>query len=460
MKARTLELVGRQTVGRPPHAAPGLTASVRRRWWLRPAAISSGYPLVLLVVMVVLAAHPLRVPLGGETASIFDLALVPLGLVFLGRRLARKPMNWGPRVILVALGAQLAMTMLSTTWSVNFEGSLVVTVVAAESLVVYLLVMDFGSRLRPVQLAGLLALYSLLLVASSTATFVGVPGFGAPSTAVNPGDWTNRLSHSLIGKSNNLATLLVPIAPVVWYAGRALQRWWLEAMGWVTLVATALTLSRGALLAVAGMVAVWVVVQDFSRGVLTIPPTSVRSAGVKLAIAVGGVVLLLLGLATVMTRGVSLGERLALSDNGRFDLYQEAITQASQRLLGFGPAANDVDVHNTYLQALANFGSILGTLFVVTFALMLAPWFLSAYRSGSEGSRTMTGLAFFGILAICAVESSYEGTLLRQLIWFVLALAVAWHAASARSAGGDPGWDRTGPGWNRLPLGRKWSGRA
>ncbi len=52
----------------------------------------------------------------------------------------------------------------------------------------------------------------------------------------------------------------------------------------------------------------------------------------------------------------------------------------------------------------------------------------------------MTGLAFLGILAICAVESSYEGTLLRQLIWFVLALAVAWHAASARSAGGDPGW--------------------
>ncbi len=294
-------------------------------------------------------------------------------------------MNWGPRVILGALGAQLAITMLSTTWSVNFEGSLVVTVVAAESLVVYLLVMDLGSRLRPVQLAGLLALYSLLLVASSTATFVGVPGFGAPTTAVNPGDWTNRLSHSLIGKSNNLATLLVPIAPVVWYAGRALQRWWLEAMGWVTLVATALTLSRGALLAIAGMVVVWIVLQAFSRGVLTIPPTSIRSAGVKMVIAVGGVVLLLLGLATVMTRGVSLGDRLALSDNGRFDLYQEAITQASQRLLGFGPAASAVDVHNTYLQALANFGSIVGTLFVVTFALMLFPWFLSAYRSGSEG---------------------------------------------------------------------------
>lgn len=414
-------------------------------WW-RISSLAGrqhGFPWLLLI-MVVLAAHPVRVPVGSETVSIFDIAVLPLGLIFIGRRIARRPMEWGPRIVIMALAAQFSITLASMTWAVNFENALVATIVAGESLAVYLMVMDFATGLRPTHTVGVLALYGILLVASSTATFFGVPGFQPPATAPDPWGWTARLSHSLIGKSNNLATLLVPIAPVAWYAGKKLNRWWLTAAGWTMLAATLLTLSRGALVALVGIAVIWVVVRPRQRRSSGSHRRS-REAGtlaVTVFVILAGGLLVLLGLNAVQGRGVTLGERLSFGDNGRFDLYRQALTRAAERFLGFGPGASEVDIHNAYLQALVNFGVVLGMIFVITFVFLVAPWFSSAYRSASEGTRKATGLAFAGVFIICMVESSYEGTLLRQLIWFVFALTVAWHTTTSREIGGDTGWDR------------------
>ena len=419
---------------------------------------SRGFPWLLLL-MVLLAAHPVRVPLGSETVSVFDLALVPLGLIFLVRRISRRRMEWGPRIILVALITQFAITLLSMIWTVSPSETLVVTVVAAEALVVYLLVLDFGGGRSPAHIAGLVGLYALLLVASSVATFIGVPGFEPPATVEDPWGWTTRLSHSLIGKSNNLATLLVPIFPVVWYAGKLLDRMWLRATAWITVAATVLTLSRGAMLAFAVMAGVWFLVRPVSRR----PRSQHRVRQVSTILTTGLIVLIggaavLIGLAAAQGRGVSLDGRFSLDDNGRFELYLKALARASERLLGFGPGASEVDVHNTYLQSMVDFGVVFGLLFVASFVMLLAPWFMSAYRSVSEDTRKIVGVAFAGILVICMVESSYEGTLLRQLMWLVLALGGAWHPTTSRRAEGDPGWDCRNEGW-RMPDRQGWLGR-
>ncbi len=443
----------------PPATRNWLAGRARRDWPSAPDQKSSRAGLWLLMLMVLLAAHPVRVPLGSETVSVFDLALVPLGLVFVVRRLAGRRMEWGPRIVLVALIVQFAVTLLSMTWTVSSGETLVATIVAAEALVVYLLVLDFGTGRPAGQLAGLLGVYSLLLVASSTATFVGLPGFEPPATAEDPWGWTARLSHSLIGKSNNLATLLVLIAPVVWYAGRLLDRMWLKVTALITVAAIALTLSRGAMLALVVMAGVWFLTKPGSRWARARQRSQrVGTVVVTVLAVVGGSVLVLLGLTAVQGRGVSLDGRLSLDDNGRFALYRQALERASERLLGFGPGASEVDVHNTYLQALVDSGVIFGTLFVVSLAMLVVPWFARAYRSVSEGTRRITGLAFVGLLVICMVESSYEGTLLRQLMWLVLALIVAWHGASARQREGDTGWDAPAPGWSP-PDGRGWLGR-
>lgn len=468
-RSETEHASGRTWLGGSPTAHPfselpgggWLKATTDGDGWLSsgsPPRDRHGFPWLLLL-MVLLAAHPVRIPLGSETVSVFDLALVPLGLIFIVRRISRRPMEWGPRIILVALITQFAITLLSMTWTVSPSETLVVTVVAAEALAVYLFVMDFGAGRSPAHIAGLVGLYSLLLVASSVATFVGVPGFEPPATVEDPWGWTTRLSHSLIGKSNNLATLLVPIFPVVWYAGKMLDRRWLRITAWITVVATVLTLSRGAMLAFAAMAGVWFLVRPNSRR----PRSQHRVRQVSTILATGLLVLIggvavVVGLSAAQTRGVSLDGRFSLDDNGRFELYLKALERASERFLGFGPGASEVDVHNTYLQSMVDFGALFGLLFVASFAMLPVPWFMSAYRSVSEATRKVVGVAFAGILVICMVESSYEGTLLRQLMWFVLALGVAWHTATSRQADGDPGWDRPREGW-WMPDRQGWPGR-
>lgn len=448
--------LGMSPMGRPFGDLPSgdwLKSPTDGAGWSSSKSLSStlhGFPWPLLL-MVLLAAHPVRIPLGSETVSVFDLALVPLGLLFMVRRLSKRQMEWGPRIVLVALITQFTITLLSMTWTVSPSETLVTTVVAAEALAVYLLVMDFSTGCSPTHIAGLLGLYALLLVASSVATFVGVPGFDPPSTAEDPWGWTVRLSHSLIGKSNNLATLLVLIFPVVWHAGKVFDRMWLRATSWITLAATVLTLSRGAMLAVGIMASIWFLVTPTLRR----PWSRRRTRRTSNALATGlvvliGGVLVLFGLTAAEGRGASLNNRFSLGDNGRFALYSEALGRISERFLGFGPGASEVDVHNTYLQSLVDFGVFFGLLFVASFAILLAPWFMKVYGSASEATRKTVGVAFAGALFIYMVESSYEGTLLRQLMWFVLALAVAWHTTTSRHADGDPGWDPPGEGW-RIP---------
>lgn len=386
--------------------------------WKRAAWI--GLPEIAMVALLLSATLAVRFPvLGlGRTASAFDVALLVLFPVWIVC-VRRQGMPWVPRPYLLLGLLMLGLGAGSLIWSVDRGASLVHVIVSIESLLAFAYALTFLRRLRERQWMQLAQLFVVLLVLPGVLLWLGVPGFQPPAEIVpRSGDWWSyyvRLSHPFVGRSNNLAALLLLLVPPLasWAMRTKRLRDVLVALTGTT--ALILTFSRGALLALLIVLAVHLATEKTSR----------RQVWRVFRWALP--VLVLAGLMAALnpvTRNLILARLSVTNIDARVDLLAGFWNDVvANWLLGMG-AGTGIDVHNTYAQQLLSFG-VLGGSWVSATLLWTGVWWFRQHESTRPVLKRILGLGVAAVLLSFAVESSFEGNLLRPLIWLVWGMLVS-----------------------------------
>jgi hypothetical protein len=411
-------------------------------------------PRVALMAVLVAAAMPVRivhsVPLLGS-ASVLDLALLIAG-VTLFLDLAFRPLDVGYRELFWLLSLPLILSTISFAWSADRPATLRVAISYAEGLIAYLFVVRELEGLSPARVINFIRRYSYLVIVPAVLLLLHVPGFepmgDAGQSAADYGGYFYRLSHPVIGRSNNLATVLTFFAPILLYWGHTRRDRRATRAGMISLIAIGMTLSRGVLLAFP------------IAGLLYLPLRGGRGNGVARGLGAKIVATITLGAVALgvfyAVNGPTrqfFGSRVNTANvEERTQLYSYALTQIEANpVLGEGagvtrgsppaqstseivkldlysasPATNSssqgakIDIHNTYLQQVIFFGLPLGLL------VSLALWgtigvFLSRRRNvalaGAIAYALMVELISFFF------EASFESALMRPLFYLFIGMA-------------------------------------
>lgn len=400
-------------------------------------------PRILLTLVLIAAAMPVRlfrsVP-GIDSVSVLDILLAVAALtLFLD--LACKPLDIGYPRLLALLCVPAVVCGLSMLWTQDRSATFRATLIYLEGIVAYLFVVRELGDAPPGRVMTYIRRYCLLLIVPAVLLLLRVPGFG-PEEPGLPTDsdrylsYYSRLSHPALGPSNNLATVLAFFVPLLLYWGHVRHDRRFTLAGCVTLAAVVCTLSRGVLLGLL-TAAVLAGLGNLLRR---------RRAGSRVfgkvvgVVAVTGVVAALLYrlLPDTMVAGRFSPANVLI----RSEFAVEAIAKIAERpLLGYGGgAAPDgmgdlARVHNTYLQQMVYFGVLLGAL--ASLALIgTAAFFFSRWRT-SQVARVV-GFTLIAQLVVFAVESSFEGTVLRVLFYLSVGLATALVRASERQPAEAP----------------------
>jgi O-antigen ligase len=438
----------------------------------RPAPLPTGRnrrlrrdrPRIALTLLLVAAAMPVRLPVRVPvvgSVSVLDLVLIAL-LVTLFLDLPWRRLSWGPRPLAIALLIPPAVSALSMLWTQDRNATLRSTIVYAEAVIAYLVVLRELEGLSAARVVPFLRRYAWLVTLPAVLLLLHVPGFqpeeaGLSTTSGDYLSYYTRLSHPVLGRSNNLATVLAILVPPLLYWGHTRRDRRATTAGLIALTAVVLTLSRGVLVA-------------FAVGglgyllLLRRPPGSPRRP------VLGKIVAATLGLAAAAaalyelnpdTREFFLGRLSPANVARRADLYSVAFQKIAERpLLGYGAGAVPdrdpalfVDVHNTYLQQLLYYGLPLGILVGVAIAAL--PIFFVARRWRTP----VAGAVAYALLVEAisfAFESSFEGTALRVIFYLTLGLLVglvrAARAETVRPEAAGPGAGRSG---RREPTGSR-----
>jgi O-antigen ligase len=430
------------------HRAPAVTM---RHGALRLPGPRPGRPRIAFMAVLIAAAMPIRIygsfPVVGSV-SVLDIVLV-VAATTLFLDLAFRPVDRGYRELFWLLCLPLAVSAISIAWSQDPLASVRTWLTYAEGVVVYLFVVRELSGLPPDRIITYVRRYAFLLILPAVLLLLHIPGFGPQERGLShlTGDYTSyytRLSHPVLGRSNNLATVLALLAPLLLYWGHIRRDRRVTVAGFVTMLAIVLTLSRGVLLAF------------LLAGLLYAPFALERRSGRRRGLA-GKVT------ATMVLGAIAIGvfysvnpatheiidDRFSLATiSGRSDLISMAWAKVADRpLLGYGAGATpDGDpslaagAHNTYLQQVLYFGLPLGLIVSVTL-IGTAAFFLT--RRHSNAIAGVVGYALIVQLVIGLFESSFEGTTLRVLFYLSVGLATALARAVGAGAweanfGGGP----------------------
>lgn len=365
-----------------------------------------------MLLLIVAAALPARFPVPplGRSLSVFDVAVVVLVVPWLW--LVRKQ-GWPrlPMPYLVLGGLMLLLGTVSLLWTADRGDTVVHVVVSVESLLVFAYAMTFLRWTRERAWQRWLQLFVVLLVVPGVLLWLGVPGFQPPAE-LDPrsGDYLSyfvRLSHPFIGRSNNLATLLVLfVVPLARWAVRT-RRPWDIAIVLIAVVALILTFSRGVLLALAvALVAFVVTDRAWRRPVLR----ALLWAGPVIAVVAT------IAFVNPLTRELILSRLSMANVDARVVLLADFWDDvAANWLLGAGGGVG-TDVHNTFAQQILSFG-VAGGLAVIVALVVTGLWWFRRNVVIRPLLGRIAGLGIVALLLSLVVESSFEGNLLRPLIW-------------------------------------------
>jgi O-antigen ligase len=410
-----------------------------------------GRPRIALMMVLIAAAMPVRIygsfPVVGSV-SVLDIVLVlAAGTLFLD--LAFRPVDRGYPELFCLLCIPLGVSAMSIAWSQDPSASVRTWLTYAEGMVAYLFVVRELDGVAPARIIRYISRYAYLLIVPAVLLILHVPGFGPQERDLSPlsGDYISyytQLSHPVLGRSNNLATVLAFLAPLLLYWGHTRRDRRITLAGFITLLAIFLTLSRGVLLAfvVAGLL-----YAPFAVGRRRIGQRSIAGkmmAGVALgAVAIG--VFYSFNPAT----NEFIDNRLSGANiSARSEFVSAAWSKVADRpLLGYGAGATpdrdtllEAGVHNTYLQQVLYFGLPLGL--VVSATLVgIAAVFLTRRRSTA-----LAGVIAYAVivqLVIGLFEASFEGTTLRVLFYLSVGLATA--LALAAESESRPTWSGRAP---------------
>ena len=378
-----------------------------------------------------------------NSVSILDiLLLAAAATLFLD--LAFRPIDPGHRTLFRILCIPLVLSLASLVWSQDKAATVRATIIYAEGLIAYLFVVRELTGLDADRVIRYIERYAYLLILPGILLLLHVPGFephepGLSHTSGTYISYYTRLSHPLLGRSNNLATLLALFAPLLLYWGHVRHDRRITLAAVVTLAAIFMTLSRGTLLA---FVVAGVLYAPFAAGRRR-PQRRGMAAKVTAVVLLGFVAVAVLYTVNPDTREFISG-RLSLANvHDRSELISRSLGKVADRpLLGYGAgvvADHDpllaVDVHNTYLQQIVYLGIPLGI--VVSVALCAIPAvFLAGRQTPLAG---VIAYALMVQLVLFLFESSFEGTVLRVLFYMSIGLAVGLLRAAEREPAGTVG---------------------
>jgi hypothetical protein len=438
----------------------------------RPSSRAASAPRVALMIVLVAAAMPVRVfqsvPVV-SSASVLDLLLVLVGAtLFLD--LAFRPVETGYRSLFWLLSLPLVFTFVSLVWSGDRNATLRAVLIYAEGLVAYLFVLRELAGLSPARVMTYISRYAYLLIVPGVLLLLHVPGFAPAEPGLDPssGDYLSyysRLSHPVLGRSNNLAAVLAVFVPVLLYWGHTRHDRRFTRAGLVTTVALCATLSRGVLLAfvIAGLL--YIPLADRRRR------AAGGGLGVKVAASVAvGVLAIGIFYAVNPPTHDFFKDRLSTENvDLRGELYSDAFNAiAANPLLGQGagvatafphttpgtevatldlysalPPTNPIarqsrfDVHNTYVQQALYFGLPIGLL------ISLALCGIAGVFAARRKTTALAGVIAYALmveLVSFLFESSFEGTVLRVLFYMSVGLLAALlRAVESESATGGSG---------------------
>jgi O-antigen ligase len=409
------------------------------------------------MAVILAAAMPVRLfhgtPIVGSI-SVLDALVVGAGITLL-LDLGYRRIDVGYGSVFILLSVPLALSVVSVAWSQNRVATMTEVLIYGECLVAYLFVVRELEGLSAERVMTYIKRYGYLLIVPAILLLLHVPGF-APPEDVDPlsGDYTSyytRLSHPVLGRSNNLASVLAFSAPLLLYWGHARGDRRFTRAGLIVLLAIFATLSRGVLVALLFVAVLYAmaVLPGWRRRGATGGGFAAKAVG---ASALGAVAIAVLYVVNPPTREF-FGDRLtSVTLESRAELTSSAVRAVADRpLLGYGagasppeepPTAEDVaavlaftpdaviaptvrevplDVHNTYLQQALYFGLPLGLLVSVALWLLAAVFIM---RKPSTPVAYAIGYAVLVQLVVFASQASFEGSVLRVLFYLSLGLAV------------------------------------
>jgi O-antigen ligase len=431
MDVRESTSVGSRVIARPAlnHEGSGVALEPRRSWLEHPRPRRAR---VALTVVLVAAAMPVRI---GDSfpvvrsVSILDLLLLAAAAT-LYLDLAFRPLDLGYRALFGILCVPLVLSAVSLVWSQDRPATLRSTIIYAEGLVAYLFVVRELDGLTPARVISYIRRYAYLLIVPGVLLLLHVPGFqpeepGLSHTSGTYLSYYTRLSHPVLGRSNNLATVLAFLAPLLLYWGHAQRDRRTTAAALVAVLAIFMTLSRGVLLA-------------FVLGGLLYAPLAVGrrrsgrgglSAKVLAVVALGIIAIAVFYSLNPATHEFFAG-RLSLANvKDRSELIERSLSKIANRpVLGYGAGVvPDQDprlgegVHNTFVQQAVYLGIPLGALISLTLCALPAV-FLARRTTPVAGV-----IAYILIvqLVLLLFESSFEGTVLRVLFYMSVGIVAA-----------------------------------
>jgi hypothetical protein len=404
----------------------------------RASTLVAARPRVALVLFLVAAAMPVRiahsVPLV-NSFSVLDVLIIGAGItLFLD--LSFRPLDVGYPALFALLCVPMVVTIASMVWSEDRSTTSRAVFVYAEGLIVYLFVLRELEGLGPERIVTYIKRYAYLLIVPGVLLLFHVPGFAPEIDAKHSSGayltYFTRLSHPVLGASNNLAGVLAFFAPILLYWGHVRKDKAAFCAGLVTLLAIFLTLSRGILLAFLLAGAIYAVA-TYGRPRLA-PGLGAKIVGLA---ALGVVAISVFYVANPPTHEFFSGRLSPTNADTRVSLISSAVSKiASHPFLGYGggvepllstidPAADPaakLDSHNAYLQQILNFGLPLGV--IVSVAL----WATVVFFFARLRSAPVAGILAFTLLVQCAsflFESAFEGTVLRVLFYLSIGFAAA-----------------------------------
>jgi hypothetical protein len=307
-------------------------------------------------------------------------------------------------------------------------------------VVAYLFVVQETRGLGPSQVLMYMRRFVYLLILPGILLLLNVPGFGPQEAGISPnsGDYISyytRLSHPVLGRSNNLATLLAFFVPPLLYWGARYRDARCTRAGLVALVGVCLTLSRGVILALLLCGLLYLLVSPSSR----LARVARRSSKVR-TLAAGGLMFAAVVLLYVLNPSTKefFADRLSpVNLEARWAFISLAAIKILQSpALGYGGGVTpdqDPDlalgVHDAYLQQVLYYGIPLGL--VVCMSLVgICRFFFQQVRADLG---RILGFSVLVQLLIFVFESSFEGTVLKVLFY----LCIGFAAGLLRSAEGS-----------------------
>lgn len=407
-----------------------LSTRIEPAWW-RTARLAT------VAILLVCSAFPaptrdVHIPVPG---SLFNLAIALTAVVTV-LDLRIRGFVWPTRAMGYLGIGSIVIGAASVLWSLSRGSTIVYTASVTQSLIAAWGVIALTRGLTGQSLARIAAGWVWLLIVPCALLWARVI---PPPSTVDPTDpdWAAyfaRFSHPYIGPSNNPGTLwVIFVLPLAIYAVR--RRDLFVGLGALAaLTADAMTMSRGVGAALVAAMIGYVVLR-FRESLRLV-------AWVPLGLAVSAAAIFLMVTFNSATAH-SITSRTSLNNlESRDDLATSSTTAAiesSHWILGSGGDAS-AHVHNTALQQFLFFGAVLGVIMVVLMAGVVVQWFTR--RDAVSWMYAAAGAGFAAQLAACLIQASYEGNLLRPLMWvtwgLVAAIALATRAEETGEAIGGP----------------------